>query len=55
MCKVGVAGAILKIRTPFCPQTITSSVPNYRSFDFLNPKFDHSSYSKIVQNIIFLL
>ena len=25
----------------------TPSVPNYRSFDFFNPKFDNSSYSKI--------
>ena len=25
----------------------TPSVPNYKSFDFFNPKFDHSSYSKI--------
>ena len=25
----------------------TPSVSNYRSFDFFNPKFDHSSYSKI--------
>ena len=25
----------------------TPSVPNYRSFDFFNLKFDHSSYSKI--------
>ena len=24
----------------------TPSVPNYRSFDFFNLKFDHSSYSK---------
>ena len=24
----------------------TSSVPNYRSFDFFDIKFDHSSYSK---------
>ena len=25
----------------------TPSIPNYRSFDFFNPKFDHSSYLKI--------
>ena len=25
----------------------TPFVPNYRLFDFFNPKFDHSSYSKI--------
>ena len=25
----------------------TKSVPNYRSFDFFDLKFDHSSYSKI--------
>ena len=25
----------------------TPSVPNYRSFDFFDTKFDHSSYSKI--------
>ena len=24
----------------------TTSVPNYSSFDFFDPKFDHSSYSK---------
>jgi hypothetical protein len=25
----------------------TKSIPNYSSFDFFNPKFDHSSYLKI--------
>jgi hypothetical protein len=25
----------------------TPSIPNYNSFDFFDPKFDHSSYSKI--------
>ena len=25
----------------------TLSIPNYRSFDFFDIKFDHSSYSKI--------
>ena len=29
----------------------TPSVPNYKSFDFFNLKFDHSSYSKIYANI----
>jgi hypothetical protein len=24
----------------------TPPIPNYRSFDFFDPKFDHSSYSK---------
>ena len=24
----------------------TPSVPNYRTFDYFNPKFDHSFYSK---------
>ena len=28
-------------------RAVTPSVPNCRSFDFFNPKFDHSSYSKI--------
>ena len=26
---------------------ITSSIPNYKTFDFFDTKFDHSSYSKI--------
>ena len=26
--------------------TNTTSVPNFSSFDFFDPKFDHSSYSK---------
>ena len=27
--------------------SVNTFVPNYRSFDFFDPKFDHSSYSKI--------
>jgi hypothetical protein len=32
----------------------TLSGPNYRSFEFFLFKFDHSCYSKIVQNVNFL-
>ena len=27
--------------------SITQSIPNYKTFDFFDIKFDHSSYSKI--------
>ena len=29
-----------------CVKYSTPSIPNYRSFDIFNTKFDHSTYSK---------
>ena len=31
----------------------TQSIPNYKSFDFFNIKFDHSSYSKFYTKYYF--
>jgi hypothetical protein len=36
-------------------QSSTRSIPNYKSFNFLNIKFDHSSYSKFCTKYYFFL
>jgi hypothetical protein len=33
----------------------TQSIPNYKTFDFFNTKFDHSFYSKIYAKYNFFL